>query len=351
MTDLPTPSHAKSFPARVGFAGTPEFAATALTGLINAGVNVVCVYTQPDRPTGRGRKLVPSAVKALAASYDIEVRQPKSLRNEAAAEELRGSNLDVLIVAAYGLILPQAILDTPTLGCINVHASLLPRWRGAAPIERAIMAGDSESGVCIMRMEAGLDTGGVYCARSFPVTNMTTGRELHDSLADLGVAALLDTLDGFDPDGFVDQVDTLATYANKLAPADAIIDWAMDDVDVARHINALNDRLPARTQVLDTAETLFLLKANVAPTDATTESPTTEQSVPGTLISRSKKAFVIATGRGAVSIKEVQLRRGKGRPMPVAAALNGYTELFVVGQTFGTIDASATKSTNKRSPE
>ena len=173
----------RNFPARVGFAGTPEFAATALQGLITAGVNVVCVYTQPDRPSGRGRKLVPSAVKALAESSGIEVRQPKSLRNEAAAEELRDSTLDVLIVAAYGLILPRAILDAPALGCINVHASLLPRWRGAAPIERAIMAGDNESGVCIMRMEAGLDTGGVYCARSLPVTNTTTGRELHDSLA------------------------------------------------------------------------------------------------------------------------------------------------------------------------
>ena len=354
MVDQPTTNRATAFPARVGFAGTPEFAATALTGLIAAGVNVVCVYTQPDRPTGRGRKLVPSAVKAVATDHDIEVRQPKSLRNEAAAEEMRNSNLDVLIVAAYGLILPQEILAAPTLGCINVHASLLPRWRGAAPIERAIMAGDSESGVCIMRMEAGLDTGGVYCARSLPVTNMTTGRELHDSLANLGVKALLDTLDGFDAEAFVDQDDSLATYAKKLAPADAIIDWTMDDVDVARHINALNDRLPARTQVLDTEETLFLLRACVTPKDAATELSTTEQPAPGTLISRSKKAFVVAAGSGAVSIKEVQLRRGKGRPMPVAAALNGYAELFVVGQRFGTIitpSQSSADSTSGRTSE
>ncbi len=339
MGDSKTPNQTAGFPARVGFAGTPEFAATALRGLIDAGVNVVCVYTQPDRPTGRGRKLTPSAVKTLAVSYDIEVRQPKSLRNEAAAEELRASNVDVLIVAAYGLILPQAILDAPALGCINVHASLLPRWRGAAPIERAIMAGDQDSGVCIMRMEAGLDTGGVYCAHSLPVTNTTTGRELHDSLAQIGVTALLDTLDGFNPSDFVDQDDSRATYANKLSPADAVIDWTAGGAEVARHINALNDRLPARTQILDSQETLFLLKASVAPIDP--DAPATDKVEPGTLISRSKKAFVVATGVGAISVKEVQLRRGKGRPMPVAAALNGYTDLFAVGQRFGSVDSSS----------
>ena len=331
-------SQVRAFPARIGFAGTPEFAATALRGLIAAGANVVCVYTQPDRPAGRGRKLAPSAVKALAESCNIEVRQPKSLRNDSAEEELRKSRLDVLIVAAYGLILPQSILDAPTLGCINVHASLLPRWRGAAPIERAIMAGDVKSGVCIMRMEAGLDTGGVYATRSLPITNMTTGRELHDSLAELGVEALLDTLDGFEPDNFEPQDETLVTYANKLSPANARIDWRADSATVVRHINALNDRLPARTQVIDTEEVLFLLRADVAVPTAAKDSQSEKQAAPGTLISRSKKSFVVATGNGAVAIKEVQLRRGKGRPMPVAAALNGYGEIFVVGQRFGNPD-------------
>lgn len=324
--------NAETFPPRIGFAGTPDFAATALKGLIDAGANIVCVYTQPDRPTGRGRKLVPSAVKALAEHHDIEVRQPKSLRGREAAEALRASNLDLLIVAAYGLILPQNILDTPKLGCINVHASLLPRWRGAAPIERAIMAGDTQSGVCIMRMEAGLDTGGVYTAQSLPVSDTTTGRELHDSLAKLGVSALLETLSDFDPNHFVEQDDTQATYANKLIPADAVIDWSAANTDVARHINALNDRLPARTQVLATEETLFMLRASVASKE---DDGANESHEPGTLIGRSKKAFVVATGSGAVAIKEVQLRRGKGRPMPVAAALNGYAELFVIGQRFG----------------
>lgn len=316
-----------AFPARIGFAGTPEFAAVALRGLVEAGANVVCVYTQPDRPAGRGRKLVPSAVKALAHAHEIEVRQPKSLRNEAALEELRNSKLDVLVVAAYGLILPQAILDAPRLGCVNVHASLLPRWRGAAPIERAIMAGDTHSGVCIMRMEAGLDTGGVYTSRSTPITDTTIGRELHDTLAELGTQALLDALNNFDPVAFTAQDDALACYANKLEASDAQINWHTTSAAVARHINALNDRLPARTTVQDTAEVLYMLRA------AVTEAPT-KKATPGTLIERSKKTFTVATLDGAVAIREVQLRRGKGKPMPSAAALNGYSDLFVVGQRF-----------------
>ena len=322
------PTDSDQFPKRIGFAGTPEFAATILSGLLAMNANVVCVYCQPDRPTGRGRKLMPSAVKKVAAAAGLPVRQPKTLRSDQALAELANSQLDVLVVAAYGLILPQAILDTPRSGCINVHASLLPRWRGAAPIERAIMAGDTQSGVCIMRMEAGLDTGGVYNQKTVPVTDTTTGRELHDALAELGLKALAETLNDFQADDWQAQDDSAATYADKLKPADAQINWRLPAATLIRQINALNDRMPARTMLGE--ETINLLRAAQA-----NDSQNSDAAAPGTLIARSKKSVSIAAGEGAVSIKEVQLRRGKGKPMPMAAALNGYGDLFKPGARFG----------------
>ena len=323
-----------SLPARIGFAGTPDFAASILEGLLGAAANIVCVYTQPDRPSGRGQKLVPCAVKQLANSQGIEVRQPKSLRKTEAIEELRETELDVLIVAAYGLILPKSVLDAPRLGCINVHASLLPRWRGAAPIERAIMAGDNQSGVCIMKMEAGLDTGGVYNQRTLPITNTTTGRELHDAMATPGVEALLETLTNFEPQAFTEQDDELATYAHKLETKDAEIDWHQSANKIARQINALNDRLPARTKLGD--ETIKLLRATPV-----NESPSNDPVAPGTITARSKKAITVATGELSISIREIQLNRGKGKPMPMAAALNGYAELFQIGHCFSSTAATA----------
>ncbi len=329
---------ATAFPSRIGFAGTPEFAASILTGLLAAGANIVCVYTQPDRPTGRGRKLAPSAVKQTALAAGREVRQPKSLRTDQALTDLLATKLDVLIVAAYGLILPQAVLDAPTLGCVNVHASLLPRWRGAAPIERAIMAGDTQSGVCIMRMEAGLDTGGVYNQRTLPLTDTTTGRELHDSLRELGLAVLLETLDGFDADAWQPQDDTLATYAAKLTSKDAHINWHQPARQIIRQVNALNDRMPARSWLGD--ETINLLRA--APG---AEDDGTAKGVPaGTIIGQSKKTITVAAGEGAVRISEVQLRRGKAKPMAMAAALNGYAELFKVGRRFDDTAQTADKT-------
>ena len=327
---------------RVGFAGTPEFAASILDGLIAAGVHIVCVYTQPDRPTGRGRKLTPSPVKQTATSAGIEVRQPRSLRkNSEALRELETTELDLLIVAAYGLILPRAILDAPKMGCINVHASLLPRWRGAAPIERSIMAGDTQSGVCIMRMEAGLDTGGVYNQRTLPVTNTTTGKELHDAMIAPGIDALLQTLSEFDPHNFTAQDDSLATYAHKLAADDAVINWSEPAPTIIRHINALNDRLPARTWLGD--EPIKLLRAapasdSLATSLTTSPDAETDSTVtPGTIRSRSKKSITVAAGvegKESISVREVQLNRGKGKPMPIAAALNGYAGLFEVGRRF-----------------
>ena len=331
-----------SFPQRIGFAGTPEFAQRILAGLLAAGGNVVCVYTQPDRPSGRGRKLLPCAVKALAEDAGIEVRQPRTLRKAEARDAMAAAQLDVLVVAAYGLILPQAILDTPRLGCINVHASLLPRWRGAAPIERAIMAGDTQSGVSIMRMEAGLDTGGVYKTRSTPIGDQTTGKALHDELAELGSEALVATLENFAPDSWQAQDDSLATYADKLSSEDAEIDWHEPARVVARHINALNDRLPARSVLLSTStdsaatnttgEVVSFLRAE--PASVPVSASAKDSATPGTILERSKKTISVATGAGAVVIKEVQLRRGKGKPMPMSAALNGYSELFEPGLRF-----------------
>ena len=326
-----------SFPARIGFAGTPEFAESMLTGLLRAGANVVCVYTQPDRPSGRGRKLMPSAVKQVALDSNIEVRQPVSLRNDEALKQLQSSQLDVLVVAAYGLILPQAILDAPRLGCINVHASLLPRWRGAAPIERAIMAGDTQTGVCSMRMEAGLDTGGVYNQRTLPITHTTTGRELHDAMIAPGIDALLETLTDFAPTQWQAQDESLATYAKKLVAADATIDWHKPAAQIIRQVNALNDRLPARTTLA--GETVKVL--NAAPVTATTADVDSaisgEEKKPGTILACSKKAFVVAAGEQQLSVRMVQLNRGKGKPMTVAAALNGYADLFKVGNCFTSV--------------
>lgn len=325
-----------SFPARIGFAGTPEFAARILSGLLAADANVVCVYSQPDRPKGRGRKLTPSAVKQVAIDANIEVRQPRSLRperNKEAAAQLQATELDVLIVAAYGLILPQTILDAPRLGCINVHASLLPRWRGAAPIERAIMAGDTQTGVCIMRMEAGLDTGGVYSQRTLPITHTTTGRELHDAMTAPGIDALLETLTDFAPEQWQAQDENLATYAQKLTATDAEIDWHKPAAAVIRQINALNDRLPARTMLA--GETIKLLRAApVTQPDAFTNTPSSNKTGPGTIVASSKKAITVATAEQFISVREVQLSRGKGKPMPIAAALNGYPDLFQIGQCF-----------------
>jgi len=324
-----------TFPARLGFAGTPEFAARILSGLLAVDANVVCVYSQPDRPSGRGRKLIPSAVKQVAVNANIEVRQPKSLRHNDALEQLQATQLDLLIVAAYGLILPQAILDTPRLGCINVHASLLPRWRGAAPIERAIMAGDTQSGVCIMRMEAGLDTGGVYNQRMLPITHTTTGIELHDSMSAPGIEALLETLADFAPNQWQAQDESLATYAHKLVPTDADIDWHNPAAVIIRQVNALNDRLPART-VLAGEAIKILRAAPVSQADAKALGTSLDAAgeKPGTIVAVSKKAIAVAAGDRLVSLREVQLNRGKGKPMPVAAALNGYADLFQIGNCF-----------------
>lgn len=222
--------------------GTPDFSAHILGGMVAAGYHPVAVYTQPDRPAGRGRRASPPPVKALAVQHGIPVHQPQTLKDTEVQRELAAYQPDVIVVVAFGLLLPEPVLAIPPLGCINVHASLLPRWRGAAPIQRAIEAGDRETGVCLMQMEAGLDTGPVLASRTVPITVSTTGGSLHDELSELGSELLLETLPDLKPvlRQSVAQNDALATYAGKLSKADGHLDFSRPASELERRIRAFN---------------------------------------------------------------------------------------------------------------
>ncbi|MDH3642402.1 MAG: methionyl-tRNA formyltransferase [Gammaproteobacteria bacterium] len=312
---------------RIGFAGTPDFAAVILNALLAAQYNVVIVYTQPDRRAGRGRKLRPGPVKTLALEHHINVRQPPSLRNDEASDALRECNLDVLVVAAYGLILPESLLGIPTHGCLNVHASLLPRWRGAAPVERAIMAGDEQTGVCIMQMDAGLDTGPVLAQAVCPIGDDTVGSELELALAELGANSLLECLDHLDTLPRQPQSDSGVTYATKLSAADAAIDWGQPARTIHRQIRALRDRQPAQTYLqpasLHGEVTIKILEARWLEDSS--------DAGPGTIVSADRSGIHIACGEGMLSVQRLQLNQGKGRPLSAADAQNGYPELFTPG--------------------
>ncbi len=314
-----------SLQLRLGFAGTPAFAATILDGLIAAGREPVVVYTQPDRPTGRGRRPQPSPVKALAQSKSIPVEQPVRLRDPGAIAIMTEYHLDLLIVAAYGLILPQAIVELPTHGCINVHASLLPRWRGAAPIERAIMAGDVETGVCIMKMDAGLDTGPVYECRRCPIKADTDGPSLERTLAALGSALLLHHLNHIGEAQPHPQSEIGATYAPKLTRADAAIRWGGPAPAIERQVRALTGRMPAFASCADTQLRVLEAQAEAGPADAHREPP-------GVILEASKAGLRVACGQGVLRISRLQLSRGKGKPLSAADALNGYPELLSAGR-------------------
>ena len=307
---------------RLAFAGTPEFAATILSDLIDHGLKPVGVYTQPDRPSGRGRRLVPSPVKAVAEAAGIPVRQPKSLKREA----LEPQDLDVLVVAAYGLLLPRHILEAPRYGCINVHASLLPRWRGAAPVERAIMAGDAVTGVSIMRMDEGLDTGPVYSRAELAIDPDTSGAELEMQLAVLGARALRECLSHLD-DWVPEPQGEGACYAPKLTPKDSEIDWSRPAGELADQLRALRDRQPARVRAGDAVVQLLEAKPGAGE-----HAP---GSAPGTIVEASKRAITVACGEGVLEVTLLKLNRGKGKPMNAAAALNGYRELFAAGVVLG----------------
>ncbi len=283
------------------FAGTPEIAVPCLRALCEAGHRIAAVYTQPDRPAGRGRKLQQSPVKTLAQTLDLPVRQPESLkRNPPAVRELAALRADLMVVVAYGLILPKTVLAAPRLGCINVHTSLLPRWRGAAPIQRAIQAGDTESGVCIMGMEPGLDTGPVYLRLETPIGPRETGGTLHDTLADLAPRALLEALPGIADGTRVPQPQdpALATYAHKIAKDEAAIDWTRPAPDIERLVRAFDPWPVAQTRL--GADWVRIWSAQAEPQ----ECPAGAE--PGTVLAADRDGIVVATGNGVLRILKLQ---------------------------------------------
>lgn len=303
------------------FAGTPDFAARHLAALLSSGHEVVAVYTQPDKPAGRGQKLTASPVKELALAHDLPVYQPASLRNEAAQAELAALGADLMVVVAYGLILPKAVLDTPRLGCINVHGSLLPRWRGAAPIQRSIWAGDAETGVTIMQMDVGLDTGAMIRKVTCPIASDETSASLYDKLAGLGPQALVDTLDAMAAGDTAaePQDDALAYYAEKLSKEEARIDWSMDAVAIERCIRAFN---PWPISWFDVAgQTVKVWQAEVVAQD--------HGQAAGTLLKADKQGIEVATGQGVLRLLTLQ-PPGK-KAMSVSDLLNSRRDWFEPG--------------------
>ena len=306
---------------RVGFAGTPVFAEQALQAILDAGFEVVVVLTQPDRPSGRGMQLTPSPVKQRALAHNIPVEQPLSLRNDEAQAMLRAYDLDVLVVVAYGLILPQAVLDMPRLGCLNIHASLLPRWRGAAPIHRAIEAGDAETGVCIMQMDAGLDTGGVVDEARLPILPSETTAQLHDRLAVLGaerIVAVLQKLKVGETLVAQAQPETGATYAHKLEKTESRLDLSAPAVVLDRKIRAFNPFPGAVLQMGDKPIKIW----QAALVD--------EQGTPKAVLAADDAGVVVACGEGALRLEVLQAPGGKrllagdflrGHPLPVGSLL------------------------------
>jgi len=311
-------------PLKIVFAGTPDFAATVLQSILGSRHQVIACYTQPDRPAGRGRKLTPSPVKALAVEQGIEVYQPLNFKQAADVAQLAALQADLMVVVAYGLILPKVVLDTPRLGCINVHASLLPRWRGAAPIQRAIAAGDVESGVTIMQMDVGLDTGDMLLKEATPISQQDNGGSLHDRLAELGGKAILDALDAIargesQPEP---QDDTLATYAHKLSKEEGKLDWQRPAAELANLVRAFNPWPVSHTELDDQTVRVWQAQAMAQSTD----------QIPGTLVAVHKDSLDVATGDGLLRLTELQLAGGKR--LPVAAILNARADWFSVGKQF-----------------
>ncbi|MCS5588276.1 MAG: methionyl-tRNA formyltransferase [Porticoccaceae bacterium] len=308
------------------FAGTPEFAAAHLQALVDNGQHqVVAVYTQPDRPAGRGKKLTPSAVKQLACAQQLPVFQPASLKDQQQQDLLDSHKADIMLVVAYGLILPQAVLDIPRLGCINVHGSILPRWRGAAPIQRAIEAGDSETGISIMQMDAGLDTGPVISVARCEIADHETSGSLYQKLADMGAPTLLSALGKIEAGTAVaeQQEDNLSTYARKINKSEARLDWSESAATLARRIRAFNP-FPAAYSLIEGSR-VKVWTASLADCS--------ESGVAGTIIESSGDGLLVQCGSGRLLITEIQLA-GKSR-MPVSEILKSRAELFARGKRFG----------------
>lgn len=316
-------------PLRIIFAGTPAFAATHLQALLEAGgpaLNIVGVYTQPDRPAGRGKKASASAVKALALAHDLPVIQPATLKAPEAQAELAALSPDLMVVVAYGLILPQAVLATPRLGCINVHASILPRWRGAAPIQRAIEAGDQETGVTLMQMDAGLDTGPMLHITRCAIEPDETATTLHDKLAALGGPALLTTIAELAAGRAAPQPqgDTASCYAPKIDKREAALDWREPAALLGRRIRAFVPA-PIAYGVLD-GERIRIYRAQPVNAPA---------AAPGTLVAVDSDGLIVACGSGALRITQLQFPGGK--VLSIREALNGRAATLTPGRRF-TVD-------------
>jgi methionyl-tRNA formyltransferase len=311
-------------PLRIIFAGTPDFAATSLAALLTTHHQVVGVYTQPDRPAGRGRKLTASPVKQLAEQHNLPVFQPLSLKDDSQQETLQALNADLMVVVAYGLILPVSALAIPKLGCINVHASLLPRWRGAAPIQRSVLAGDKKSGVTIMQMDASLDTGDMLLIKDCPINPDDTGSTLHDRLAALGANSLLETLQdlpALQAQAAVQDHDK-ANYAHKLDKAQACINWQQSAEEIERLVRAFNSWPVAYSELDGIRVRIWQAKAD----------DNTHNQEAGTIISSTAHSIEVACGKGCLSLQVVQLPGAKA--LPASAVLNAKKDVFSVGKTF-----------------
>ncbi|TNH09463.1 methionyl-tRNA formyltransferase [Testudinibacter sp. TR-2022] len=312
-------------PLNIIFAGTPDFAAQHLQALFNSQHKVVAVYTQPDKPAGRGKKLQQSAVKQLAEQHNLPVYQPKSLRNSEAQQQLAALNADVMVVVAYGLLLPQAVLDAPRFGCLNVHGSLLPRWRGAAPIQRAVWAGDAESGVTIMQMDIGLDTGDMLHKVRCPLAADETSTSLYQKLAQIAPNALLEVLNGLQSSKFKPekQDEAHSNYAQKLSKEEAKLDWQLSAAQLERCIRAFN---PWPISYLVTqdgnqqTQSVKVYQAQVLPS---------VEKQPGTILAADKQGIQIATADGVLNLTLLQ-PAGK-KPMTAQELLNSRRDWFPIG--------------------
>ncbi len=308
---------------RIVFAGTPEFAAEHLKALLDSPHQIIAVYSQPDRPAGRGQKLTPSPVKQLALQHSIPVYQPQTLRDPAAQAELAALKPDLMVVVAYGLILPQVVLDTPRLGCINSHASLLPRWRGAAPIQRAVEAGDAESGVTVMQMEAGLDTGPMLLKVSTPIAAEDTGGSLHDRLASLGPQAVIQAIAGLAAGTLKGEVqdDSQATYAHKLNKDEARLDWSRPAVELERLVRAFHP-WPICHSTLG-GDAIKVHAAELGEGSGT----------PGSILAADKSGLIVACGEGVLRLTRLQLPGGKA--LAFSDLYNSRREQFAPGLVLG----------------